>query len=228
MKRLFNLTVILALCVSGIVSGGNDEDKGKQAYQKKFEDARRLVEKAKRMVIDSECTDILLWEANSFVEHVNGVLDSIERSITDGLFEKRDYKVIYVDDNIASFRLERTSYTGGAHPHCVVTVGTLVRGRKEFPLKLKDIMTPEQTPQMSALIRQTLRRHFKVKTDNEVTARMSCYTPKPIENFYYDGKGLHFVYNENLEIIDVCIQWPRPLCALERPDANGKTAPKAK
>ena len=214
------MILLLVICVSGIVSGGNDEEKGKQTNQKKFEEATRLVEKAKWMVIDSECTDILLWEANSFVEHVNGVLDSIEHSITDGLFEKRDYKVIYVDDNIASFRLERTNYTGGAHPHCVVTVGTLVRGRKEFPLKLKDIMTPNQTAQMSALICQVLRRHFKVKTDKEVTARMSCYTPKPIENFYYDGKGLHFVYNENLEILDVCIQWPRPLCALERPDAE--------
>ena len=116
MKRLFNLTMILALCVSGIASGGNNEDKGKQAYQEKFEEATRLVKKAKWMVIDSECTDILLWEANSFVEHVNGVLDSEEHSITDGLFEKRDYKVIYVDDNIASFHLEKTSYTGGAHP----------------------------------------------------------------------------------------------------------------
>ncbi|MBQ6471605.1 MAG: hypothetical protein IJJ33_06455 [Victivallales bacterium] len=227
MRGTFNLIVIWVMCVSGIVSGGNDEEKGKQANQKKFEKATRLVEKAKRMVIGSECTDLLLWEANSFVEHVNGVLDSEEHSITDDLFEKRDYKVIYVDGNIASFRLEKTTYTGGMHPNMVVTVGTVVRGRKDFPLKLNDIMTPEQTSQMSALIRQALRRHFKVKTDKAVSEQMSCYTPKPIENFYYDAKGLHFVYNENL-IIDVCIQWPRPLCALKRPEPNGKTAPKAK
>ena len=38
----------------------------------------------------------------------------------------------------------------------------------------------------------------------------------PNENFYYDARGLHFVYNRNdlpcisSQYIDVCVDWPRP------------------
>ena len=50
---------------------------------------------------------------------------------------------------------------------------------------------------------------------------------KPTENFYYDGAGLHFVYNV-YELasyadgtIEVCIPWPRPVCALPVAPVDG-------
>ncbi|MBR6470567.1 MAG: DUF3298 domain-containing protein [Victivallales bacterium] len=228
MKGPFVLAVLL-MCMIGFAQGEKNANKGRQACQEKFEEATRLVKAASRLVCEADSTDILLWEGNSFLEDVNAILDSEESCITGGLFEHREYKVVYADENIASFRLEKTTYTGGMHPNMVVAVGTVVRGRKEFPLKLEDIMTPEQIPQMTALIRQALRKHFAANTDDELDKHLSrTNKPEPTQNFYYDDKGLHFVYNEYeiacyaTGMIDVCIQWPRPLCALERPQGDGK------
>lgn len=240
MKRLFHLTVILALCVSCIAFGGNDEDKGKQANQKKFEEALKLVRNA---FFSGDKAERLLRECDDFVGNVVFYLNFEDKEgfpfgyVTKGLYEKRECKVIFADENIASFLMEKTSYSGGAHPNSTFAVGTFVRGRKDFPLRLEDIMTPEQIPQMTALIRLALREKFGLQTDEELTeATKEFAEPKPTQNFYYDDKGLHFVYNE-YEIacyaegrIDICIQWPRPLCALERPDAeaNRKTDSKVK
>ena len=169
---------------------------------------------------DGEETDLGVIDGGHFVRRLGQMLDDGDYVFAREVFAKTEYRVTYLDEQIASYRLVESSYVGGAHGMSTIEVGTLVAGRKgAVPLKLSDIMTDEQRPQVTALIRQALRRHFRVATDAELDARLIGEV-KPTENFYYDGAGLHFVYNV-YELasyadgtIEVCIPWPRPVCAL--------------
>ncbi len=151
-----------------------------------------------------------------FIRILNRLVDDKAFGMAEMCFVKSDYRVLYVDEHIASYRLEEESYVGGAHGSTTVRVGTLVAGRRDdTPLGLSDIMKEEQRPQMTAQIREALCRHFGLKNDAELESRL-VDEPRPTENFYYDKDGLHFVYNAYEiachadGVIDICIQWPRP------------------
>ena len=131
-----------------------------------------------------------------------------------GMGAKKDCSVIYSDEWIVSFRIEESEYAGGAHGGKKIAVGTigLDYGSK---LTLSDIVTDEQLPLLTELIRNELMEQFEVNTYQELRQELLS-DPVPTNNFYYDGKGLHFVYNE-YEIacyargdFDVCVQWPVP------------------
>ncbi len=167
----------------------------------------------------AEETDLGVIDGGHFIRILERMFNSEERLMASELFSKSEYRVTYLDDHIASYRLVESSYVGGAHGMTTIEVGTLVARQKNgCPLRLSDIMTEAQRPMLTALIRAALRKHFGVETDAELDSLLLC-SPTPTDNFYYDGEGLHFVYNV-YEIasfadgpIEVCVQWPRPSCA---------------
>ena len=176
--------------------------------------------------VSTEEYDLGVIDGAHFVRILDRMFNGEEHLMARELFSKTEYRVTYLDDCIASYRMVESSYVGGAHGMTTIEVGTLVAGQKNgTPLKLTDIMTETQRPQLTALIRQALRKHFKVETDAELDNCLLA-SPQPIDNFYYDGDGLHFVYNV-YEIacfadgpIEICVQWPRPSCALQTLPGN--------
>ena len=176
--------------------------------------------------VATEEYDLGVIDGAHFVRILSRMFNGEEHLMARELYAKTEYRVTYLDDHIASYRLMESSYVGGAHGMTTIEVGTLVAGQKNgTPLRLADIMTETQRPQLTALIRQALRKHFKVETDAELDKCLLA-TPEPIDNFYYDGDGLHFVYNV-YEIacfadgpIEICVQWPRPSCALQTLPGN--------
>lgn len=86
-----------------------------------------------------------------FIRILNRLVDDKAFGMAEMCFVKSDYRVLYVDEHIASYRLEEESYVGGAHGSTTVRVGILVAGRRDdTPLGLSDIMKEEQRPQMTA------------------------------------------------------------------------------
>ena len=174
----------------------------------------------------TEETDLGVIDGRHFIRTLERMFNGEERLMASELFSKSEYRVVYLDDRIASYRLVESSYVGGAHGMTTIEVGTLVAGQEgRGPLRLSDIMTEAQRPRLTALLRASLRKHFGVETDAELDSRLLC-SPEPTDNFYYDGDGLHFVYNV-YEIacfaegpIEVCVQWPRPHCAAQALPVN--------
>ena len=182
--------------------------------------------------VGTEETDLGVIDGAHFIRILDRMFNGEANLMARELYAKTEYRVTYLDDRIASYRLVESSYVGGAHGMTTIEVGTLVAGQKNgTPLRLTDIMAESQRPQLTALIRQALRKHFKVETDAELDNHL-LGSPQPIDNFYYDGDGLHFVYNV-YEIacfadgpIEVCVQWPRPSCALQTlPENNTEQNP---
>lgn len=72
---------------------------------------------------------------------------------------------------------------------------------------MEDLFEKEQLPYVAYAIRYCLKRQKKTYITND---------PKPIENFYFDKRGLHFLYNRYTiasgvdGAIDVCIPWLFP------------------
>lgn len=230
MKRAIFLT---ALLTCALTNAFGEERVGRAQKSMGKKEAMSLVRKAIRLARGDNEAARLLQENADFIDLLDTTYNSVAHIEAEGLFEKRECKVIHFDHDIVSFRMEYFRYTGGMHEHCTVAVGTLVRGRGKRPLKLEDIATPQQIPLMTKLIRKALKKHFKIKTDAELDAKNSGFAkPGPTQNFYYDKKGLHFVFNE-YEIasyaegtIDICIKWPRPPWMRARPPAQ--TLPRQK
>ena len=182
--------------------------------------------------VATEEYDLGVIDGAHFVRILGRMFNGEEQLMARELFSKTEYRVTYLDDHIASYRLMESSYVGGAHGMTTIEVGTLVAGQKNgTPLRLADIMTESQRPQLTALIRAALCKHFKVETDAELDNCLLS-SPQPTDNFYYDGDGLHFVYNV-YEIacfaegpIEICVKWPRPPCALQTlPENNTEPKP---
>lgn len=68
-----------------------------------------------------------------FIRILNRLVNDKAFGMAEMCFVKSDYRVLYVDEHIASYRLEEQSYVGGAHGSTTVRVGTLVAGRKDAP-----------------------------------------------------------------------------------------------
>ena len=177
--------------------------------------------------VTTEETDLGVIDGTHYIRILRRMLDGEERLMARELYAKTEYRVTYLDDHIASYHLVESSYVGGAHGMTTIEVGTLVVGQKDgMPLRLSDIMTEQQRPQLTALIRQALRNHFNVETEEELDNRL-LDRPEPTDNFFFDGTGLHFVYNV-YEIasfadgpIEICVQWPRPPCVVQPLQESG-------
>ena len=133
-------------------------------------------------------------------------------------YEKKNAKVIYADKMIISYRLEFESYTGGAHDAMLICVGTVARipiSPDSRRLTLSDIVNEEQMPELKKRLIQALKEEYARRGSPE-SANMILDSFAPIENFYYDKDGLHFLFNE-YDIgsyaegsFDLCIAWPLP------------------
>ncbi len=160
-------------------------------------------------------TDDVVKDSLEFLNSIKyNFMENEAKETTRELFDSRKCSVTYVDDHIASYRIEARNYGGGGI--CTtIAVGTIARMGEQKELELSDIVTKEEYPQMTELIRAELMKLLKVRSYVELQENLSC-DPVPTNNFFYDGKGLHFVYNEGeigpiaMGAIEVCIQWPLP------------------
>ena len=111
------------------------------------------------------------------------------KSIPTLLWEKQcEYKVVYSDKNIVSYKIGKYGYNGGAHGWHNTEVGTLKNGRN---MKLADL--PSEVP---ALWRQAVAAHFGAESFEKYIKSPNLYAvPEITENFYLDDKGIHFIYN---------------------------------
>ena len=98
-----------------------------------------------------------------------------------------EYKIIYADKNIVSFRCESYSYTGGAHGMPDTKVGTIKNGKL---LQLADL--PDLN-KIKILWQQALKSHSQFSEIKKYTGFIGT-KPQLTENFYLDGKGIHFIY----------------------------------
>lgn len=169
----------------------------------------------RRKLDGSHLTDDAVKNSLEFLNSIKyNFMENEDKETTRELFDSRKCSVTYVDDHIASYRIETRNYGGGGIS-TTMAVGTIARMGEQKELELSDIVTKEKYPQMTELIRAELMKLLKVKSYVELLENLSC-DPFPTNNFFYDGKGLHFVYNEGeigpmaLGTIEVCIQWPLP------------------
>ena len=194
-----------------------------QTYQKDFPfnglhktgEALEIENIGRRKLDGIYLTDEVIKDSLEFLNSIKyNFMENEAKETTRELSDSRKCSVTYVDDHIASYRIEARNYGGGAI--CTtIAVGTIARMGEQKELELSDIVTKEEYPQMTKLIRAELMKLLKVRSYAELQENLSC-DPFPTNNFFYDGKGLHFVYNEGeigpmaLGNIEVCIQWPLP------------------
>ncbi|MBO5991249.1 MAG: DUF3298 domain-containing protein [Lentisphaeria bacterium] len=96
---------------------------------------------------------------------------------------RTDCKIVYASEKSVSFKIVSWSYTGGAHGMTDTKVGTVRNGKV---MKLDDL--PEN---IKKLWQQALDSHPDIKTIKEYSADGK---PQITDNFYLDGKGIHFIY----------------------------------
>ena len=126
-----------------------------------------------------------------------------------------DYKIVYSSKKYVSIKVVEWAYTGGAHGNSQTTAATFSAGKR---LKIKDLYrTALEKKHLEKLWQQALVRHFKAKSFADyVKTRGNVFEPFMTENFYLDGKGVHFIYDP-YEIdcfaagtIDIFVPWKMP------------------
>jgi hypothetical protein len=100
---------------------------------------------------------------------------------------KCDYKVVYSDAEKVSYRIEKWSYTGGAHGMTNTKVGTFRNGKQ---MTLADL--PGDVP---VLWQKAIVKHFKAESFEKHVKERTVFKPYLTENFYLDDKGIHFIYD---------------------------------
>ncbi|MGN0879196.1 MAG: DUF3298 domain-containing protein [Oligosphaeraceae bacterium] len=182
------------------------------------------------LLADDNC-DRLRREQHEFLDNMTSIFEVGSCAIT-GLERTLSCRVLYADRDIVSYRLENYNYSGGAHGNSTIAVGTygrgcLARGR----LTLRDIApTRADYSRLTALLRWEAQRQFKVKTYQELRPHLFGDL-WPVENFYFDDKGLHVVYNEYdiaafaCGVIELCVRWPLPACVKAAPQMPTPDAP---
>lgn len=109
------------------------------------------------------------------------------------------YEIICRDADNVSYRATEYQYTGGAHGSTLVQVGTVDRktGRK---YKLDDIVPETRRNELLRKVREDIAlRHYGAKSYAEWRARKEIAffdEPQLTENFYFDDRAIHFVYNQ--------------------------------
>ena len=106
---------------------------------------------------------------------------------------------------------------GGLRNSCEKKRGETQR-RKGKRLKLADLYClPGEKKQLENLWKAAIVRHFKVKNFEErLKEAGKTFKPFITENFYFDGRGIHFIYDP-YEIdcfaagtIDIFVPWKMP------------------
>ena len=129
-------------------------------------------------------------------------------------YENKSWEVRFVCKKLISFYYFKEIYSGGAHEYGKYWVGTFVR-KTGKQLKLEDLFEKEQLPYVEYAIRYCLMKQKGKNSYKELRAELQA-DPKPTENFYFDEKGLHFLYPPYQiasfadGVIDVCIPWLFP------------------
>ena len=95
--------------------------------------------------------------------------------------------ILYSSKKFVSYKIYHQSYTGGAHGMSRTRVGTL-KNRKQ--LKLADL--PKSVRPMWE---KAVAKYFKAASFDAYMKSKPTFKPKMTENFYIDGKGIHFVYD---------------------------------
>jgi len=100
---------------------------------------------------------------------------------------KQEYDVVYYNDRYLSFKGNEWWYEGGAHGNALITVGVIDRktGKR---LKLADLVPSEKWPKLQKCLYDAVVK--KIGGVENLQGEV-----KPIENFFLDKDGLHFVYN---------------------------------
>ena len=170
-------------------------------------------------VCEDRCKNISLIGKN-FISEVREMQQSPEAAKLAGYPRLKwesegKYNVVYSSKDYVSFKVFEWSYTGGAHGGSQTTVGTFKKGKC---LKLADLYrSPREKKQLENLWKAAIARHFKVKTFEErLKEAGEVFKPFMTENFYFDGKGIHFIYDP-YEIdcfaagtIDIFVPWKMP------------------
>ena len=166
----------------------------------------------KKKIHEISATDRLVKDNKVFLQLVK---DGVKKGqVPSQMLEETKCSVIFANELFSSYRIEQR-INHGVEQH-TITVGTIIRdGDTQKTLTLSDIATASQFPHMTTLIWQALMTQLKAMTIEDMRRQLSR-NPLPTNNFYYNDKGLHFVYNENeiapatLGSLDVCIPWPLP------------------
>lgn len=105
--------------------------------------------------------------------------------------------VTYQDGDIICYRLNVSSYTGGAHGYNDVEQGVFSISRLEG-LELADIFSLGQIPQVSKLIRNTIVKNYECESLEELAQNGLFFSPEEIEateNFKVDETGITWIYD---------------------------------
>lgn len=159
-------------------------------------------------------TDPFVEEVTCFAkEHDENGENLISAQLLEAMFDHTEKRIVYADEKIVSYRLERYSYSGGAHNNRTIKVGSIDR-RTGKKLTLTDIVPGKKLAELDRAIKAALVKQKKVKNYANLMKQLQ-QEPKPIENFYFGKDGLHFIYNE-YEIdcyaagsYDVVVPWQR-------------------
>lgn len=100
----------------------------------------------------------------------------------------RDYKVVYVDSKVLSFKAEEFSYTGGAHGRTTITVGSFDRKTGKL-VKLSDLLSEENREAFTETLRAAVVA--KLGGEDRIIDDVRLH-----DNFYIAQGMLHFVFNE--------------------------------
>ena len=124
--------------------------------------------------------------------------DPLDPNMESGMKFHREYKesydVLYANKKFFSYRAEEFSYTGGAHGGTTVSVGSLRRitGKR---ITLREIApTAAQQKKLLNLVTAACAKHFKCSVEKLPEKLLS--KPFLTKNFYLNGKGITFVFNE--------------------------------
>lgn len=126
-----------------------------------------------------------------------------------------DGSVTYQEDDIICYRLNVSSYTGGAHGFTDVELGVFSVSRLEG-LELADVFNYNNLQTVNQLIRETLVKNYDCESLDDLAQNGLFFSPEEIEateNFQVDENGITWIYDP-YEIapystgeVSVCLPW---------------------
>ena len=140
---------------------------------------------------------------------------------------KSDSKVVYANQRFLSWIVTEFEYVGGAHGSWRVTVGSIfIPAGKRIALSALYENSAEKEELQTAWCRAVAQYEKKHKLTFD--KRELSLT----ENFYFDGTGIHFVYNPYeiagyaAGVIEIIVPWTHGVLAIDRnvglPDKTAK------
>ena len=110
---------------------------------------------------------------------------------------RAQYDVLCFDKEKLSYCAKTYQFTGGAHGSSARIVGTINRttGRK---YKLAEVVPPKDHEELLRLIREAVATQCYGKKSYAELRKEAVLLEEPFltENFWFDDKELHFIYNQ--------------------------------